>query len=164
MKSKEERYAYNAVWRKKARAERIAKGLCFQCGKRKLAKHSKSSCLTCLKKIRAYNKSLKGKYNATRAAYGEAWRDKQRIDAFNAYGGPECVCCGENTIEFLELDHINNDGAEHRRELKKSGKWNWIYRWVKRNNYPVGFQVLCCNCNRAKWLYGQCPHEVDDYA
>lgn len=31
--------------------------------------------------------------------------------------------------------------------------------WLRRNNYPNGFQVLCHNCNMAKGFYGKCPHQ-----
>src|SRR5690349_6288281 len=47
--------------------------------------------------------------------------DSLRQQALEAYGG-RCVCCGESTPEFLHFDHVNNDGAEHRRELAKNRK------------------------------------------
>ena len=35
-----------------------------------------------------------------------------------------------------------------------------MYEWIKRNNYPDGFQVLCWNCNSGKGANGGiCPHE-----
>ena len=76
-----------------------------------------------------------------------------------AYGG-KCMCCGETTPEFLQIDHINNDGGDHRRELKREG--TGFYHWLKANNFPKDrFQLLCSNCNFAKAKYGQCPHERD---
>lgn len=66
-----------------------------------------------------------------------------------------CACCGESTIEFLTLDHVNNDGAKHRKEIGK----NSIWRWLTQHNLPEGFQVLCWNCNSAKGYYGECPHQ-----
>jgi hypothetical protein len=33
-----------------------------------------------------------------------------------------------------------------------------LYLWLKRNNYPTGFRVLCHNCNLAIGFYGYCPH------
>jgi hypothetical protein len=35
-----------------------------------------------------------------------------------------------------------------------------FYSWLRRNNYPEGYQVLCFNCNIAKGLYGVCPHQA----
>jgi len=84
-------------------------------------------------------------------------RDKQRRlrqAALGAYGGA-CTCCGEATYEWLTIDHVNGDGAEHRREI---GRGN-LYRWLKRHDYPDGFRVLCWNCNCARGYYGFCPHE-----
>lgn len=71
--------------------------------------------------------------------------------------GPWCQCCGETIIEFLTIDHIDGKGAEHRRKLNR----HCIYTWLIKNNYPKGFQVLCLNCNFARWAYGKCPHKYD---
>ena len=82
--------------------------------------------------------------------------NKLRLDVLSHYGGnpPECACCGERMIQFLALDHINGGGNEQR---KKVGN---VYQWVKANAFPVGYQVLCHNCNQAKGWYGQCPHKI----
>ena len=77
---------------------------------------------------------------------------KDKLQAFRQYGGV-CVCCGEEHSECLTIDHINNDGAVHRKTLKGTP----IYRWLRQQGYPAGFQVLCWNCNFAK-QFGPCPH------
>lgn len=74
------------------------------------------------------------------------------MDALNAYGGI-CACCGEKNIEFLTIDHVMRDGAEHRKEIG-----NGIMAWLKKNDYPSGFRILCWNCNKAIGLYGYCCH------
>lgn len=95
--------------------------------------------------------------------------ERLRHDAFMAYGGYYCACCGETEPKFLSLDHINNDGAKHRRQYGKntvgngkgaSGFHTWL--WMKKNNYPSGiFQVLCMNCNMGKFRNGgACPHKA----
>ena len=83
----------------------------------------------------------------------------RRLVIYNYSNGTNtCKCCGVNTFEFLTIDHINNDGAEHkRREEIKNGIE--LYKWLKRNGYPKGFQVLCWNCNTAKHFHGVCPHQ-----
>ena len=86
-------------------------------------------------------------------------RSRRLRDAvFAAYGGARCNCpgCTVTEPEFLQIDHIHNDGAAHRRQLGGSG--NHLYLWLKRHGFPAGFQVLCANCNYAKGKYGQCPH------
>lgn len=80
---------------------------------------------------------------------------KLREQVIQGYGG-KCTCCGEKQIKFLALDHINNDGNEHRKEIGSTG----IYFWARRNGYPKDkLQVLCHNCNMAKAFYGKCPHQ-----
>lgn len=84
---------------------------------------------------------------------------KQKV--IEAYGG-KCACCSESTIEFLTIDHINNDGAEDRKANgnKLGGK---LYRWLIKNNFPQGmYQILCYNCNCAKGFFGYCPHNKPD--
>lgn len=114
-----------------------------------------------------------------RNAYAREWRvknrekfkanqkrayDKMRYDCLSHYsnGEPICKCCGEKEILFLHIDHIEGNGAEHRRQLKAElgyypGGNNLPY-WLKKNNYPDGFQVLCANCNLGKRLAKNCPH------
>lgn len=80
-----------------------------------------------------------------------------KLKAFEMYGGCKCNCCGIDTIAFLTIDHVNNDGNIHRREDKQAK--NNMYRWLAKNNYPEGFQVLCWNCNMGKQINGGvCPH------
>lgn len=80
--------------------------------------------------------------------------ERRRQAALDAYGR-ECACCGESTEVFLCIDHVNDDGNAHRREIGVGG--SSLYRWLEQQDYPEGFQVLCCNCNYAKSV-GGCPH------
>lgn len=98
----------------------------------------------------------------------EIIREQQRIYDLNikqkvikAYGS-KCICCNEETIEFLTIDHINNNGAEDRKNNgKKSG--GKLYRWLIKNNFPKEeYQLLCYNCNCAKGFFGYCPHNKPD--
>lgn len=73
--------------------------------------------------------------------------------ALEQYGG-KCACCGEGHEVFLTIDHVSDNGAEHRRSMTEAS----VYRWLKNAGYPQeGFQVLCFNCNWAK-SHGGCPH------
>lgn len=88
------------------------------------------------------------------ASFGRA-RKKLREEAIKAYGG-KCNCCGENTPVFLTIDHVNNNGAEHRKEVPAGSTF---HRWLKSNGYPKDFQILCWNCNSGRHLNGGiCPH------
>jgi hypothetical protein len=82
---------------------------------------------------------------------------KVKDEAFLAYGGYVCACCGEIERLFLTLDHIENGGNKHRKEIGASK----IYFWLKRHGYPPGFQVLCMQCNWGKRMNGGiCPHKT----
>jgi hypothetical protein len=73
------------------------------------------------------------------------------------YGG-KCACCDEERLEFLAIDHIKGGGNKHR----KTNDVQNIYAWIKRNNFPTGFRVLCHNCNMSLGFYGYCAHRVSD--
>ena len=70
---------------------------------------------------------------------------------------PCCNCCGEHEfLIFLSIDHITD------RKNVTHGKGYWgsqMYRYLRRNGYPSGYQVLCINCNSAKSDAGICPHK-----
>lgn len=93
--------------------------------------------------------------------WDRARRTRERNEALLHYsnGNPKCSCCGERITEFLTIDHINDKGKQHRKSIGSYSKN--FYRWLKLNNYPDGYQVLCYNCNIAKSLYGECPHRKE---
>jgi hypothetical protein len=96
-------------------------------------------------------------YRERQVAHQKKSRTLLRAEVLREYGHA-CACCGESAQEFLALDHIFNDGGEHRREIKRAG--SRTYAWLKRNGFPKDrFQLLCHNCNMAKAFYGQCPHQ-----
>lgn len=68
--------------------------------------------------------------------------------------GGVCVCCNENDIDVLVLDHKNNDGHLERKEFKRNKHSD---RLAQYNKDPIGFmelfQVLCANCNLKKLIY-----------
>ena len=107
-----------------------------------------------LKKERARYHSKSKEWKRKKVRTNKEYRRRVRIEVLEHYGG-ECACCGEKHIEFLCFDHINNDGAKHRKHMSDRS----ITPWLKRNGYPKGFQVLCHNCNIAKGVYGKCPHK-----
>jgi hypothetical protein len=82
---------------------------------------------------------------------------------------PCCNCCAENFhVDFLAIDHIAGRGKmDSELRLVKKGyssklKNAPLQRWIIENNFPVGFQILCQNCNFAKGMRGRnnkCPHE-----
>jgi hypothetical protein len=84
---------------------------------------------------------------------------QMKDEAYAAYGGYVCACCGETEKSFLSIDHVNNDGNEMRKIHGSSA--DKLYRGLKQNSYPSGFQVLCMNCQWGKVKNnGVCPHEA----
>lgn len=83
-------------------------------------------------------------------------RKKLKEEVIEAYGG-ECSCCGESIPAFLTVDHVNNDGAEHRK-LVRAG--STFHRWLRDNGFPKdNFRLLCWNCNSGRQFNGGiCPH------
>ena len=72
-------------------------------------------------------------------------------------GTNACVCCRESHTEFLALDHINGGGCAERKELGILTSTRF-YQWLIENQFPVGYRILCHNCNSSKGWYGFCPH------
>ena len=83
-------------------------------------------------------------------------RMKQKQEILDNYG-KVCQCCGESNPVFLVIDHIDGGGN---RQRKSTGGGSRFYNWLKKNDYPLGFQVLCCNCNWGKHIRGICPHKL----
>lgn len=74
-----------------------------------------------------------------------------KIEVLKHYS-PDLVCerCGEKDILVLSVDHINGGGNKQKKELGLMG--GRFYQWLKNNNYPSGFRVLCMNCQwRELW-------------
>lgn len=91
------------------------------------------------------------------------WSYRLRDIVFAHYGGYLCVCCGETEKSMLTLDHINNDGAKHRRS-EPAMRWAaHMYAWLIRQKFPPLFQVLCYNCNISKFRNsGTCAHRLKE--
>lgn len=112
-----------------------------------------TACAKCRKEAREYRN-----IQVRRAAGKRAWDKRSRIlrgKLFSMYGNA-CKCCGETQEEFLTIDHINNDGKEHRETTPNTFK-----RWEEMlaTYRPDLYQTLCMNCNWGKQQFGVCPHK-----
>lgn len=73
-----------------------------------------------------------------------------RQETFKQYG-QSCVECGFSDQRALQIDHIDNNGAEERKALGGQNFSGWrFYRWLKEQGWPGGYQTLCANCNTIK--------------
>lgn len=84
------------------------------------------------------------------------WRLKLEVIA--GYGGC-CTCCGETHPKFLTVDHLENNGAQLRRD-KKSRTGTVGYWDIISGGFPEDLTVRCWNCNSGRHINGGiCPHE-----
>jgi hypothetical protein len=110
---------------------------------------------------RAYNRKCYAQHREGRLAHTKKYHTRVKLEVFQYYSGgtPVCKCCGESNMAFLSIDHINGRGTQHRKEIRIQSGIRF-YFWLRRNNFPLGYQVLCHNCNQGKWAYGECPHKI----
>lgn len=103
------------------------------------------------------NKIFSSEY--CRFHYWKVFRSKIRMDLkikIYEYFGRECICCGEDDIDVLNLDHINNDGYKIKNNNGERLAVN--YKQILDNiengiNYKEILQTLCANCNTKKHIY-----------
>lgn len=94
-------------------------------------------------------------------ADGRKYRIGLRDTVIAHYGG-KCACCGEANKGFLTVDHIEGVIPEMEACGKKLGHWA-LYKYLIKNNFPPGYQLLCANCNMAIGWWGVCPHKQEPY-
>ena len=98
-----------------------------------------------------YNKQYNKQHKTQRQILNATQHSKLKLEVLQHVSGltiPQCKC-GFKDIRALSIDHINGNGNIHRKTAVSSCG-NIIYRWLKQNNYPSGFQVLCMNCQFIK--------------
>lgn len=152
-----------SIWRQQ--------GLCGGCGKE--TRPGKAHCLTCYESQKRWVRNMPSDSKTKAIQTDKAWRDNNRnkikeigirgrnkikTQVIAAYGGI-CACCKESSLPFLSIDHIEGGGRKHRKEVGITSG-SGFYRWLRDNNYPKGFQVLCYNCNCAKRTEKVCPHQA----
>lgn len=138
--------------RKRRRQARRESGLCIECKKPAGGFYA---CEKCRQKRSAYRKANKQSFKSRQQRYLK--EKKQQV--FEHYG-TECECCGESHIDFLTLDHPNDDGAKHRSEV---GSGSRFYGWLIKNDFPADYELrtLCFNCNQGRRVNGGvCPHQI----
>lgn len=91
--------------------------------------------------VKRWNEQHPGLKNLRCASYTE----KVKLEVFEHYGGA-CVHCGIADPDVLTIDHIAQNGAEHRKSMR-GGRKNSMAGWLRSNGYPEGFRLLCYNCN-----------------
>ena len=104
-------------------------------------------CLACK---RANGAKWRGNNKLQRRIAGQNYQRRQRslvLAHYGPEGKPQCWLCGFGDVRALSIDHINGDGAAHRKTFK-----GHIEKWLRDNGLPLGFQTLCLNCHAIKTL------------
>lgn len=107
-------------------------------------------------RIRAYHASpvVREAKRVRRAQYHEMTRNSVFCH-YTRSEQPACSACGIADLDVLTIDHIFGGGRRHRHEIRAYQSATAFYRWLVRNNFPDGFQVLCQNCNTKKYKVEQ---------
>lgn len=92
------------------------------------------------------NKEWARSHKEATKARGEKYRLDRKIKVLTHYGNGRlaCIKCGISDIRVLSLDHIMGNGYEERKLHPNA------YPYVLRNNFPLGYQTLCMNCQMIK--------------
>lgn len=135
-----------------------ARGRCTGCYA-KWRRSQPGRCCYCGGSITSERMAINGRsHDACLERRRQLWHS-YRLQVVEGYGG-HCACCGLGDERFLTIDHVNNNGNQHRREL--GGGNRRILGDIIRQGFPPEYQLLCFNCNCAKSTNGgMCPHEAD---
>ena len=147
----------NIANRKNIDPENVERIKAYNSGRNPNTRHD----LKYISQMEIYKAAYRKKYRVEIAKKNRERNLRQKVKVINHYsnGTMGCECCAIDGLTFLTIDHINNDGAAHRREIGKSGRQ--IYDWIVNNNFPPGFRVLCWNCNSSRHInHGVCEHQI----
>lgn len=176
---------FDAKYRREWRAQRIADKLCLRCGNPAI--EGFQDCQSCIDSSASRVQNIRDSYRTKNTCisckkpwFGKTLRCQEcgkginkkgrertkrlKLEVLSFYGKdkiPQCCWrgCDIADIDMLTLDHVNNDGAKHRREYTKSGRGGGsaLYFLITRNNFPEGYQTLCANHNLKKHIMGLNP-------
>ena len=136
-------------------------GVCLKCGISEMMPPSRRTrCKKCLAQYqrdwKINDPDAKLRQNRTTNRYQRNLR-REILEHYSGHVPAQCIQCGEERYQCLELDHINDNGAEHGKKLCKSESYrayrgvnSYIYRDIKKNNFPSDYQTLCANCHSIK--------------
>jgi len=123
----------------------IAQNLEYQRkNKDKVREWNRASC----QRRKSYFVTWREKHRMANREATKRYHERLKVEVLTHYGNGvfACVKCGENRFPCLSIDHINGGGTIHR---EVTGHGSKMYRWLKKNDYPEGYQTLCMNC---QWI------------
>jgi hypothetical protein len=98
---------------------------------------------------KARNASRRKAYRALHPEYNAEYAVRVKIEVLSHYGPEGELCCSwpqceVTDVDMLSLDHVNNDGAQDRKN-RKNFSGEHLYHRLRKAGYPEGFQTLCHN-------------------
>ena len=119
---------------------------CIQCGELFVVISYKKYCSEECRSIAHYER-----HKAYYSRKGRERNKKRKLEVLQHYSNsniPFCNICKIEDIDILTIDHIYNNGAEHRKKMKGHD----LYYELIKTDFPKGYQVLCRNCNYKKFI------------
>jgi hypothetical protein len=165
---------YDPMDRNALRRERIANGLCRDCGNvpprtgrkiclnchvarterqsRRAAKLKASGqCVQC-RALAVEGKTLCQQCSDFAIESARHRRRENKLAVIERFGG-KCSECGESDIRTLTIDHVNNDGnIECAGKSKRITSVEFYARLVKDARARIDLKLLCFNCHAKKDL------------
>lgn len=144
-------------YRRKNGGKRYYRDYCVQCWSASRREYQKDYRERNAERLTKYHADKYERTKETGRLVRKRHYEKWKKAVFDHYGH-ECSCCGEKEPKFLTIDHVNDDGAEHRKEVSAGIV---LFRWLVTNGFPRTFRILCFNCNSGRFHNGGiCPHEA----
>jgi hypothetical protein len=81
-----------------------------------------------------------------------------KIEFLLAYG-KVCRCCRESRLDLLTIEHIRNKGYN----LIYAGTTTSLFWKLKSLGWPIGYEILCYNCNMSTRSGKPCSHNTKEY-
>lgn len=115
------------------------------------------------KKAEERKKSMIEYNKKTYIERGKKTRERLRKSVLNiiSNNNPKCEWCGCDDMRLLEINHINGGG---KKEIDKTGSWNFIWDIYKGRRKTNDLNLLCRVCNAHHYLelkYGELPFSIE---
>ena len=140
-RNRDKRLEYHKEYRKKNKEKLIQKKREWDMkNRKKILKYRLKYVKDNYEKIRLYYKINKIRIKKRERLKGLDYKIK--CIAHYSNNTFKCKFCGEKILEFLTIDHIVPIGRKNR--------ISDIYTKLVKKDFPIGYQILCMNCNFKK--------------
>jgi hypothetical protein len=107
-----------------------------------------------LNKVSGYNNKWYHK-NKDKVKESIRNRNKKLLEEIFDHYGHKCSIIKCGSLNNLRVDHIG--GCKKDKYLKGHNLW----RWLKKNNFPSGYRILCTRCNTLDGYLRSSPFNIN---